>query len=54
MEYDVIIIGARPVGCSAGKVAAERGLKTIILEEHRAIGIPRHCHEYSQSNLSEC
>lgn len=42
-EYDVIVIGAGPAGSSAGKAAAERGLKTLILEEHPAIGIPRHC-----------
>ena len=42
-EYDVVIIGAGPAGSSAGKAAAEWGLKALILEEHRAIGIPRHC-----------
>ncbi|MFC1942020.1 NAD(P)/FAD-dependent oxidoreductase [Chloroflexota bacterium] len=42
-EYDVVIVGAGPGGSSAAKMAAERGLMTIILEEHTVIGIPNHC-----------
>ena len=36
-------MGAGPAGSAAAKAAAERGAKTILLEEHRAIGIPQHC-----------
>lgn len=43
MEYDVIVVGAGPAGSSAAKAAAERGAKTILLEEHPVIGLPRHC-----------
>jgi len=42
-DYDVIVVGAGPAGSAAAKTAAERGARTILLEEHRAIGIPRHC-----------
>jgi digeranylgeranylglycerophospholipid reductase len=42
-EYDVIVIGAGPAGSAGAKAAAERGAKTILLEEHRRIGIPSHC-----------
>jgi digeranylgeranylglycerophospholipid reductase len=42
-EYDVIIIGAGPAGCAAAKIAANLGIKTLILEEHTEIGIPAHC-----------
>lgn len=42
-EYDVIVIGAGPAGSAAAKVAAQRGAKTILLEEHTRIGIPSHC-----------
>ncbi len=42
-EYDVIVVGAGPAGSSAAKAAAERGAKTIILEEHTKIGFPQHC-----------
>jgi digeranylgeranylglycerophospholipid reductase len=41
--YDVIVIGAGPAGSAAAKAAAERGAKTILLEEHNRIGIPSHC-----------
>ena len=42
-EYDAIVIGAGPAGCTAAKVAAERGLKVIILEQHKEVGVPQHC-----------
>lgn len=42
-EYDVIVVGAGSAGCSAAKEAAVRGAKTIVLEEHQAIGVPIHC-----------
>ena len=42
-EYDVIVIGAGPAGSAAAKAAAEKGAKTILLEEHTRIGIPSHC-----------
>ena len=31
-EYDVIVVGASFGGCVAGKVLAEKGLKTLIVE----------------------
>ena len=42
-EYDVIVVGAGPAGCAAAKAAAERGVRTILLEEHPQIGLPQHC-----------
>lgn len=42
-EYDVIVIGAGPAGSAAAKAAAERGAKTVLLEEHNRVGIPSHC-----------
>lgn len=32
-EYDVLIIGGGPAGCTAAAILAEKGLKTIILEK---------------------
>ncbi|MBD3227352.1 MAG: FAD-binding protein [Candidatus Lokiarchaeota archaeon] len=37
-DYDVIVVGAGPGGATAGKFAAEAGLKTIILERGRTPG----------------
>ena len=42
-DYDVIVVGAGPAGSAAAKATAERGLKTIMLEEHPNIGLPQHC-----------
>lgn len=42
-EYDVVVVGGGPCGSSAAKAAAEKGMKTIMLEEHPEIGIPEHC-----------
>lgn len=41
--YDVIVVGAGPAGAAAAKTAAARGVKTLLLEEHRNIGLPQHC-----------
>ncbi|MFH0954844.1 MAG: NAD(P)/FAD-dependent oxidoreductase [Candidatus Micrarchaeota archaeon] len=43
--FDVLIIGAGPAGGNAGRNAAELGLKTAILEEHKTVGEPVHCGE---------
>ena len=42
-EYDVAVVGAGPCGSVAARVAVERGMKTILLEEHAQIGLPEHC-----------
>jgi digeranylgeranylglycerophospholipid reductase len=43
VEYDIVVVGAGPAGSSAAKTVAERGLKTVLIEEHTSIGIPVHC-----------
>ena len=40
---DVAVVGGGPAGSSAALKAAEKGAKTVILEEHPEIGIPPHC-----------
>jgi ferredoxin/flavodoxin---NADP+ reductase len=43
MVYDIIVIGAGPAGLTAGANAANRGLKTLILEgQHKPGGQPRN------------
>jgi digeranylgeranylglycerophospholipid reductase len=42
-NYDLIVVGAGPAGSEAAKAAAARGVKTLLLEEHRIIGVPSHC-----------
>jgi digeranylgeranylglycerophospholipid reductase len=41
--YDIIVVGAGPVGSTAAHVSAKSGLKTLLVEEHRTIGSPLHC-----------
>lgn len=43
IKWDIVVIGAGPAGSFAAKTAAENGCRVLLLEEHRAIGQPRHC-----------
>ncbi len=53
--YDVVIVGGGPVGSSAARFAAEKGLSTLVLEEHAAIGYPVQCAGLlSCSAFAEC
>ena len=49
VKFDVIVIGAGPAGCAAAKAAAENGMRTILLEEHKTVGLPVHCTGYLSS-----
>jgi len=42
-EFDVVIVGAGPVGGYLGRRLAEGGLKILMLEEHDEIGRPFQC-----------
>ncbi len=42
-DYDVIIVGAGPVGGRAATLLSERGLRVLMLEEHNEIGRPFQC-----------
>lgn len=41
--YDVVVLGAGPVGNSAARFCAERGLSALVIEEHGTIGYPVQC-----------
>jgi len=45
IECDVLVVGAGPAGSSAARAAAKKGLKTILIEEHKEIGSPVQCAE---------
>jgi digeranylgeranylglycerophospholipid reductase len=44
-NYDVIVVGGGPVGSTAARLAAEGGVKVLLLEKDREIGIPVRCGE---------
>jgi len=44
-KYDLIVIGGGPAGSVAAWTAAKGGLKTLLLEKDRDIGIPVRCAE---------
>ncbi|MBQ3717817.1 MAG: NAD(P)/FAD-dependent oxidoreductase [Methanomicrobium sp.] len=53
--YDVIVAGGGPVGSSAAKFCAQRGLKTLLLEEHAEFGRPVQCAGLLSNNaFNEC
>ncbi len=44
-EYDCIVVGAGPGGSRAAYFAAKNGLRTLLLEKDRDIGVPVRCAE---------
>jgi digeranylgeranylglycerophospholipid reductase len=43
VRCDVVVVGAGPGGAEAARAAAAQGLRTLLLEEHHAVGLPSHC-----------
>jgi geranylgeranyl reductase family protein len=55
MKYDVVVVGAGPVGSTAARHAALNGAKALLLEEHASIGSPVGCTGLlSTRALAEC
>ncbi|NLF01254.1 MAG: NAD(P)/FAD-dependent oxidoreductase [Anaerolineales bacterium] len=42
-EFDVIVVGAGPVGSSVAEKLARASVSVALLEEHPAVGMPNHC-----------
>ncbi|RLF42610.1 MAG: hypothetical protein DRN18_02130 [Thermoplasmata archaeon] len=45
IECDVLVVGGGPAGLAAARAAAKNGLKTIVIEEDKEIGVPVRCGE---------
>ncbi|MBN2487896.1 MAG: NAD(P)/FAD-dependent oxidoreductase [Methanosarcinaceae archaeon] len=55
MNYDVVVVGAGPVGSTAARYAANNGASVLLLEEHASIGSPVECTGLlSTRAVSEC
>ncbi len=46
MKYDVLIVGAGPGGATAGYILARGGVKVLIVDIKRAVGVPVQCAEF--------
>ncbi len=41
--YDVLIVGAGPVGCRVGELVSKKGFKVLIIDKKKEIGKPVRC-----------
>lgn len=54
-EYDVVVVGAGPIGSTAARYAAMHGARTLMVEDHSFIGSPVGCTGLlSTRAVSEC
>jgi len=44
--YDLVVVGAGPAGSTAARYAARRGLRVVLLDRRKEIGVPVQCGEY--------
>ncbi len=42
-QAEVAVVGAGPAGSRTARELARRGLRVLLIEEHRQVGIPSHC-----------
>jgi geranylgeranyl reductase family protein len=50
---DILVIGAGPAGSTAAKSAAKAGVKVILIEKRKKIGIPVQCAEYLPYQITQ-
>src|SRR5206468_2595040 len=48
--YDVIVVGSGPAGATAARYAARRGLKVLLVDKRKELGVPVQCGEYVAHN----
>src|SRR2546428_746189 len=48
--YDVIVVGSGPAGATAARYAARRGLRVLLVDKRKEVGVPVQCGEYVAHN----
>jgi geranylgeranyl reductase family protein len=43
MDFDIVVAGAGPSGSALARTTAQAGLKVLLVEEHRQVGLPLQC-----------
>jgi len=51
-SYDLLIIGAGPAGSSAARAAAREGIRVLLIDKRREIGVPVQCAEFVPQFIS--
>ncbi|MCX8118751.1 MAG: NAD(P)/FAD-dependent oxidoreductase [Desulfobacterota bacterium] len=44
-SYDLVVVGAGPAGASAARAAAQRGVKVLLIDQRKRVGLPVQCGE---------
>jgi len=53
MKYDVVIVGSGPAGSVTARFAAESGVKVLIVERRKEVGVPVLCGEGISRKIDE-
>jgi len=43
VDYDIVVIGSGPAGATTARVAAERGLRVLLVDKKQELGVPIQC-----------
>ena len=43
IDYDVVIIGCGPAGTTTARIAAQKGLKVLLVDKRQELGAPIQC-----------
>jgi len=50
-RWDILVVGAGPAGASAAFAAATRGVRVVMAEQRKTVGVPVRCAEYIPAPL---
>ncbi|MEO6040062.1 MAG: FAD-dependent oxidoreductase, partial [Saprospiraceae bacterium] len=52
-DYDLVIIGCGPAGSTTARIAAERGLRVLLVDKRQELGAPIQCSGALSANALE-